>query len=503
MNIGFITGYGETDDYSTAYGVEHLIRELTALGNRVTRYPMDALHRTDIEGKPDITLSIGCPDFLSRNRKTCDVVQRPHLSWVIEDPINMQVSHHRSPHLHHITIDRQHSTFLVGQGHQAHFIPLGAPEPTPGRLHADRELAVVFTGQIADPEQLRQGWMQYCDDVVQSMEKRPRGELYAPALRREDYHAMIEEALECSLSDPHTPLLFQIRSYLHDHDLYYHLGNVDNQLEQFLYRPLNEYLRSLKQVMVIASIHSSPVHCFGICTARALLNQPNLVRHPPVNRAETFDLFQNTRIAINVTPHHYDGCHDRAIVPVSLGAAVLTNNNPYLYEHFIPDESMMFYDFAHLGSIDTRIENMLKDPENTAAMAQNAVPIVERTFTWKRRIGEIHDLCRELVAGHARQQSIAKKSKEVNRIIGYLHEAVKRYRAYDLEGATHAITQGFDNLTHLIAECETSAFSRSLAPILPLFTDAQARCDLRLAAYFVEEKILPLIAIHHQSLKHA
>jgi len=83
------------------------------------------------------------------------------------------------------------------------------------------------------------------------------------------------------------------------------------------------------------------------------------------------ELMQDAKIVVNVQPFHIYGSHERLMTAMAHGAAVATDRNPYLEEHFEDDHNLIFYEFKK-GHLRAKLLEYLGDLGRLRCVAQQA-----------------------------------------------------------------------------------------------------------------------------------
>ena len=469
MRVGLITGNGKLGYSSVDYFFEEIERHFTARGSEVQRFDLAGGVVPLAEAEPDVTLGIGTQLFFVGEQPMWDALKIPHVAWVIDSPVPMDISQFRSPLLHYATIDRQHSDFLTSLGGDCTFIPLGTRTPERD-LDTAREYDVIFTGHVGAVEAVREKWREHGAEA----------------------HTLLEQLLGPCLADLHTPLLTQIRRQLANRGLF---EPADSAIVRTLYAALNEYLRAYKRVAVLEAIQESEVHIFGNCDEPSLRGKTNLQFHGPVPYQQTFELFRHAKVAINISPNYYDGSHDRAVVPISYGALSLTDDNRYLREHFGHQESMLFYRFDALDAIDPLLKSVLAEPELMRGMAERAAATVAEQFTWEQRCGQLHALCDTLAEKHSAHRVAPVEAQAID----ILMDAAKSFRAGDASRGNVTVLKGFEKAAELLGSQSDPAFQERFADALRRTVEAQSHGKLAEVADLLEGDVVPLLRTRLES----
>lgn len=308
----------------------------------------------EIKDDIDFTIGIGTRYFAIDNKLYNDIIRKPHFAWIIDHPIGCKLSYIKSNYLYHIAIDMEHQMYLEMLGNKVFFLPLGTRKCN--TLNENKIYDVVFTGSIEDCNARYNLWKEQSKEIFDCLK------------------GMVEQSL-ANVAIPPLPYVLK------------YVGDSSNDTRKFIYDEVNSFVKSYKRKIVLNSIKDHKIHLFGGTDDKELLNNKNIIFEGSVDFEKTYDIFLKSKVAINVSPNYMLGSHDRPITAAEHGAVVLTDENPYMLEHF--KNSMLFYSFSDLSSLDDKIDSVLNDENKASEMVNKSRRIIEKEFTWEEKCKKI------------------------------------------------------------------------------------------------------------------
>jgi spore maturation protein CgeB len=158
---------------------------------------------------------------------------------------------------------------------------------------------------------------------------------------------------------------------------------------------IDYYVRALDRMTLITAFPEHEVHVFGETQwatapgarswSELLQDYSNIVVHPAVSYAQSFDILRQTKICLNSSPFFRDGTHERVFAGMACGCAVLTSRSRYLEEQFFEEEELLFYDFDLLEIAEARVEELLADERRRVILAHRGAQKVYHDHTWDQR----------------------------------------------------------------------------------------------------------------------
>ena len=138
-----------------------------------------------------------------------------------------------------------------------------------------------------------------------------------------------------------------------------------------------------------------PVHVFGTSWSTCPLREnPNFLWHnKDLSTSECLSIWQQSKIALNTMTWHKDAITERILNAMLQKAAVLTERNPYMEEHFSDGKDVLLYDLDQLSALPELVRSALSDPAQLSRIAQNGYQNALTDHTWDSRAKEfIHIL---------------------------------------------------------------------------------------------------------------
>ncbi|MDD6056665.1 MAG: glycosyltransferase [Clostridiales bacterium] len=114
-----------------------------------------------------------------------------------------------------------------------------------------------------------------------------------------------------------------------------------------------------------------------------------LQRENQVSFGLSFECMAKKHILLNVTPMFNRGMHDRIPAGMANRAVVLTDENPYLKQHFVAGKQMCFYSLANLHSILAQAWELTENKGLREQIQEEAYLEFKEHHTWKCRVKEL------------------------------------------------------------------------------------------------------------------
>lgn len=318
---------------------------------------------------PDVTLSFNglLPD--GEGRFFCDMINIPHVSFLVDSP-NRFLTLVASPLSIITCIDPSFCKIFTDFGFaNSFFLPHGIDKNLSPPLEEDRIYDVVMLATCIDYQKIRQGWSQKYDTPLCQV---------------------LEEAVADTLSGK-SPSYLQAFSDALDKQV--KGANPINTLElpyEELLDDLEFYIRGLDRIELLKAIKDTTVHIFG--SDDELLgdwekalgpDHPSLILHPAVPYEEALELMKKAKIVLNSSPTR--SSHERIFAGLACGAAVLTNDNPYIRENFKDGEEILLFKTGEWDKVNETIRLYLNDEDKRHQLASKGRERVMRAHTWDHR----------------------------------------------------------------------------------------------------------------------
>lgn len=139
------------------------------------------------------------------------------------------------------------------------------------------------------------------------------------------------------------------------------------------------------------------IHVFGNTWAYCpLLGNKDLIWHEPdLTTDECLDIWQQSKIALNIMSWHKDAMTERIANCLLQKAAVLTEQNPYLEEQFENGKEIVFYKLAKIQELPSRIRSLLSSPGQIEAIGEAGYQKAIQSQTWDCRARELLEIARQ------------------------------------------------------------------------------------------------------------
>jgi spore maturation protein CgeB len=317
---------------------------------------------------PDATVSFNglLPD--EEGRYFSEMVGIPHVACLVDSPYQFLLLA-RSPSTVITCTDEYACEFFKGIGaRHVLFLP-HAVEENFSLEGAKKQFDVVCAMSLIDYEEIQNSWNEkYPKFLVEAM-----NEAHEKALFNSNvwYVQAFVEALDhqMSLRGTVNPRKIDFSSVLDD---------------------LEMYIKGKSRVNLLRAVKDVKVELFGGSVSASDWNKyikgmDNIVLHEPVPFTQLLDVFKQARIILNSNPYFRGGTHERVLYGMASEAAVFTDRNRYVAEHFKEGEEIHFYDFNALDTLNDRLLETLSHEEMRQEMGIKARRAVMKGHTWKQR----------------------------------------------------------------------------------------------------------------------
>lgn len=102
----------------------------------------------------------------------------------------------------------------------------------------------------------------------------------------------------------------------------------------------------------------------------------------PVHYDRQFEIFKNSKFVVNLDPNWTNGIHDRVFNAMSVGCAVITNENMFALSEFTNGKTIL--SFSEIGELS---ELVLQ--HDAKEIAQNAMLVYQAHHTWASRVDKL------------------------------------------------------------------------------------------------------------------
>ncbi len=155
---------------------------------------------------------------------------------------------------------------------------------------------------------------------------------------------------------------------------------------------LDLYLKGRKRVELLKSLTEFQVDLFGGGDSwEKILGSscPHVRVHPEVHYTEAAAIISHSKVVINSCASIRDGLHERILLALSRGAAVVTEGTPYLHETFGKGSGIAYY--PKYSEMKQQLALWLQDEQSRCAAVEEGRRRIEEAHLWKHRAQTIHD----------------------------------------------------------------------------------------------------------------
>lgn len=303
-----------------------------------------------------------------------DKLQGPFFDYILDHPLfhyNGLTSSARN--LHAIVLDeaqRQYVEQYYPGVASVHMLPLAATRAL-YEGEKETECRILFPGTYDSP-----------DAVYEVVKAAP-----------EPLQGMMKNLIERRIAKPLLPMEEAFREYLLENEL-------ELSVEQFalfmnsMYS-VDAYIRDYFRKAALDALLANkiPVTVIGEGWEKyRYVDESNLKRERAVPFELSFERIARAHVLLNVSPIFNRGMHDRIPAGMANHTVVLTDENPWLKEHFTDERELSFYSLSRLDTLCAKAESILGDAALRKDIAEKAYEAYEVEHTWKRRAEEILDL---------------------------------------------------------------------------------------------------------------
>lgn len=105
--------------------------------------------------------------------------------------------------------------------------------------------------------------------------------------------------------------------------------------------------------------------------------------------ADTFLLFRNAKITLNLLPEFKNGAHDRIFSAMLNHSLCLTDASDYLKKQFTDGKDLIFYDARHPKNLAEQIFELLASPQTIARISQEGYFRAKERHSWQARVADL------------------------------------------------------------------------------------------------------------------
>lgn len=113
---------------------------------------------------------------------------------------------------------------------------------------------------------------------------------------------------------------------------------------------------------------------------------PNLICHPKVNYEECIQVWQQSKLSLNIMSWHKGGFTERMANIMLCKTVLVTDDTAYLHGKYVPDEDLIVFHLDELEKLPERLKKYLADKDKRHKIAENGWKKACRNETWDVRV---------------------------------------------------------------------------------------------------------------------
>jgi Glycosyltransferase len=361
-----------TEDLHKALLLEGVDSNVIEWSNGKEKELIDTIH----ERSPDCTITFNGLPRLSQEVYLCDVVQIPHLAYLVDAPFFFFACC-KSRFSIFSCIERYTIPFYRRMGFEDMiFMPHAIPDNLTYDPSGDRPYDVVMLASCIDYVERRAAWKKKFRPLV--------CDLIEGAINL----CLTERTLSCYQAFNNT-----LDKWENSH------GPVDPSTVDVpvILKEIEYYIRGKDRVDLIRSVKSAKVHIFGNEEGPRGWKEyvgdcPNVVIHDSVTFEGAMDVMKKSKIVLNSCPTIKDGVHERLLAALACGAVVISSDSGYIREQFQPTGAVAIYDTPQDKLVDKAVIDYLKDPQRRENSVEKGRTIVMEGHTWRHRVRQLQEI---------------------------------------------------------------------------------------------------------------
>lgn len=297
-----------------------------------------------------------------------DHIDAPFYDMILDHPLyHHDMLKHKIKNFHVFCLDEYHKTYIetyYPHISSVHVWALTGEDICPNDTsYPQKNIDVLFSGSYTDYRQV--------EDSIQS----------AP-----DFLGKITKNLiDIMKEKPHMPQEHALQQLLPDLDEIVAEHFPLHMQACFL---CDTWLRAWRREDVLMQIAKAnlPLTLCGNGWCKSPLNDfANVSVIDDTSFLNTFWLFRNTKITLNIMPGFCHGTHDRIYSSMLNHSLCLTDTTDVLEQQFIADKEICFYDILDKSALTDRIDTLLNSSDERKAITENGYICAKENHTWKSR----------------------------------------------------------------------------------------------------------------------
>lgn len=334
-----------------------------------------------IRQKPDFVYSFNCIGIdinLKDGRNLYDTLDIPFYGRLGDHPVNQLSRILNSPNkTQFICIDEENIRYF-GKYFPTKYIKKDSKLGVLSKNYKekrfnDRSIDILFAGTLVAPIDLKNSWL--------SMDKKSK------AIVSEITEVIIENNIVMDLDDEMSKLFNK-----------YMVTDKSIDYRAYIHSCIERYIRYYKRYELVKKLGESGIRMVVIGNAERYneLNKSDcFLIKDKVSYQELLDLFNDSKIVINMTGHLYNGVTERILSAMINGAAVVTERDNFTKDNFINKENIILYNLTNFSNTIQDIKYYLNNIEELNILAKKGQDLVFKEYNFRDTQIGIYRMMRE------------------------------------------------------------------------------------------------------------
>ena len=298
-----------------------------------------------------------------------DLIDAPFYNLLLDHPLY----HHDTlkqtiKNFHALCLDENHAGYVrqyYPHIRSASVFPMTGEDIGTGSAYPEKQIDVLFSGTYTDYREIERS-METCPPYIKDIVWQMVG------LMQKDGSLTQEAALLRLLPSLEEAEIIEETFPLH-------------MQACFL---CDSYLRAYKRekmLIKLAKEHIPLTLCGNGWRKSPLADFPQISIIDDTSFRDTFFLFRQSKIVLNLLPEFKCGTHDRVYSAMLNHGLCLTDASPYLKKEFEDGRELCFYDANDFSSLAKQARGLLSTPERIKEISQNGYFRAKESHSWQAR----------------------------------------------------------------------------------------------------------------------
>lgn len=177
----------------------------------------------------------------------------------------------------------------------------------------------------------------------------------------------------------------------------YNMQVDDKTFEELFYnfRYISTIIAYYYREKVIATLLNAgiTIHVFGDTWSQSpFARYPNCICHFNLTTYESMEVFQKSKISLNIMKWHKDGFTERISNSLLCQSLVLSDRSRYLEENFTNGKELVLFDLSELEQLPSIVNNLLSDKLLLEHITSNGYKKAVKQHLWLHRAKQLLDI---------------------------------------------------------------------------------------------------------------